>query len=253
MSRQIVSVADGFWNIRGRFKIAGLLDVGTQCSLARLSTGRYVLLDACAFDDEIARKVAELTEGGKLLDAILHLHPFHTVHVKDAAERFPEAKLYGTSRHHARFPELSWEPEQTQTPEFAALFAEDFDFMVPDGVDFVPANENLHFSSVLAFHRASRTLHVDDTLNWIPVPLLKGIAFHPTLAKTLERRRGAAQAFREWAKGLVERCRDVDVICTAHARLAGDDGKPGGRISDAVQRALEKVEKTLKAHERKYG
>ena len=98
------------------------------------------------------------------LEAVLHLHPFHTVHVRAAHELFPSAKLYGTARHADKLGDLPWEPLHTEDAELHSAFAEDLAFSVPRGVDFVSSDPNLHFSSVLALHRASKTLHVDDTL-----------------------------------------------------------------------------------------
>jgi hypothetical protein len=46
ISKDIITVAEGFWNFRGSFRIAGILDVGTQAALVRLASGRYVLLDS---------------------------------------------------------------------------------------------------------------------------------------------------------------------------------------------------------------
>lgn len=252
MSDRIIEIAEGFWNIRGHFRVLGLLDVGTQSSLVRLRSGRFVLLDCYALSGEVRATVERLTEGGALLDAIVNLHPFHTVHVRAVAKAFPNAKLYGTARHHAKLPDLPWQPERTETDACAALFAEELDLSVPAGVALVPDNENLHFGSVLAFHRASRTLHVDDTLNWLPLPWGARLAFHPTLGQVLERRPGAADAFRAWAQGLVERCRSVDHICTAHARkLAPPAG--AGEIANWVQEALRRVEGTLQKHARRHG
>jgi hypothetical protein len=45
---------------------------------------------------------------------------------------------------------------RTEDPELHAQFAEDFEFSVPRGVDFISANENVHFSSVLVLHRRPR-------------------------------------------------------------------------------------------------
>ncbi len=162
---------------------------------------------------------------------------------------FSHAKLYGTARHHTLLPELSWAPERTESEAFARLFEGDFDFMVPAGVDFVPSNEQLHFASVLAFHRATRVLHVDDTLNYFSLPWGAQLAFHPTLGRVLERRAGAASDFRRWADRLVERTTDVDRVCAAHNRITA----PGVSVVDEVRAALQRVEGTLQKHERKYG
>ncbi|PIE17319.1 MAG: hypothetical protein CSA66_06130 [Proteobacteria bacterium] len=249
MADEIVQIADGFWNIRGAFRVFGLLNIGTQSSLVRLAGGRYALLDSYTLKGDPRDEVMARTDGGDALDAIINLHPFHTVHVKAVAAMFPNAKLYGTSRHHAVAPDLRWEPERTETAAFAALFADDLDLTVPKGVDFVPSNENLHFASVLAIHKATETLHVDDTLNWIPIPFVKGLAFHPTLNKVLERRPGAAADFRAWAEAFADRCETVRHVCTAHTKLAPVSGDPPGGIAQRVRAALTKVDKVLRKHE----
>lgn len=253
MADRLVSIADGFWNIRGSFKIMGMLDVGTQSSLVRLTSGRFVLLDAYTLSGEVERQVMDLTDQGQAIEAIINTHPFHTVHVKAMAERLPHARLYGTARHHQRFPDLPWAPERTETPVFAALYAADFHFSVPAGVDFIPSNENLHFASVLAFHNASSTLHVDDTLNWMPFPLGNRLSLHPTLKRVLQPRPGAVAEFRTWAAELVERCESVRHICTAHARLESLSDDPPGGIARRVETAVARVEKVLSAHEARHG
>ncbi|MCA9661712.1 MAG: hypothetical protein KC486_25460 [Myxococcales bacterium] len=248
-SEKMIKIADGFWNIRGVFRLFGLINVGTQASLVRLASGRFVLLDSYTLPEPIAEEVLALTDGGAAIDAVINLHPFHTVHVEAIAARFPSAKLYGTERHHARFPGLRWEPERTESEAFAALFADDLDFMVPRGVHFIPSDERLHFASVLAFHRASQTLHVDDTLNWMPLPWGGRLAFHMTLKSVLEDRPEAAAEFRAWAEALIARCEDVRHICTAHAGLAPLSAAPPGAIAARVREALAREEKMLRAHE----
>lgn len=253
MADSIEQVAHNFWSIRGTFRIFGVLNIGTHAALVRRASGRYALLDSYTLKGEVANKVLELTEGGDELDAIINLHPFHTVHVEALAAQFPNAWLYGTSRHHALFPKLAWQPHRVETDKFAALFAEDFEFSVPAGVAFVAKNPNHHFSSVLAYHRVSRTLHVDDTLNWIPIPWSKRLAFHPTLKSVLEERPGAAADFRTWARALVARSHEVENICTAHASASDLLGQPAGVIASQIQAALETVEPVLQAHERRFG
>ena len=243
---RIIEIADGFWNIRGSFRLFGVVDIGTHASLARLRCGGFALLDSYSLTGEVARRVMALTDRGSKLKAILNLHPFHTVHVPRTAALFPKAKLFGTKRHHRIFPNLPWQPELTESEALAQRFAHDFDFTVPMGVSFIPSNENLHFSSVLAIHRNSETLHVDDTLNWVPWPLGNALSFHPTLGAVLERTPGAAADFRTWAMALIERCARVRHICTAHAGPAKVEGPD---IADQIRRALDRVEPVLARHE----
>lgn len=250
MHEGLVEIADGFWNIRGHFRVLGI-DLGTHSSLVRLRSGRFVLLDCVPLEASMVAAIRRMTDGGKGLEAILNLHPFHTLHVEKVAGLFPEATLYGTARHHRRCSGLRWAAETTDSEAFAVRFADDFDFLVPRGVDFIPRNENLHFSSVLAIHRPSETLHVDDTLTYLPLPGLRRLMLHPALGDVLQERKGAAQEFRTWAAALVERCRAVKHICTAHTKLPEPDRFPS--IADEVRKAVQRVEKKLAKHERTFG
>lgn len=256
---RVIDVGRGFYNIRGSFRVAGVVDIGTHASLVRRSSGKLVLLDGCSLADETRRWLVDKTNGGADLEAILHVHPFHTVHVRAMHELFPEAKLYGTARHHKRFADLPWEQARTEDPALHEMFADDFDFSVPRGVDFISSDPKLHFSSVLVFHRASKTLHVDDTIVHIRMPapiraLKKDVTrFHPTLAQVLERRAGAVRDFREWGHDLVERARDVENLCAAHSASLLARQNDGPPVAARIEAALRKVEGTLKAHERRYG
>jgi hypothetical protein len=256
----MLKVSEDFWNIRGSYRIGGVIDVGTQVSLVRRGNGRFVFLDSYTLTGGVSREVDELTGGGENVEAILNLHPFHTVHVRKMHELFPRARLYGTARHLKRFPELPWEEVLAEDAAVHEEFADDFDFSVPRGVDFISADEKVHFSSVLAFHRTSRTIHSDDTLMYIRMPALlrlfglsNAVSFHPTLAKALERRPGAAGDFRAWAEQLIEGWRDAENLCAAHtaALLARENN--GQPIHKRLRKALDKVGNTLQAHERKYG
>jgi hypothetical protein len=260
MSSRALQVSKDFWNFRGSYKVAGLLDVGTQASLVRLRNGRFVFLDTCHLTPADRREVDELTNAGQDLEAILNLHPFHTLHVQRAHEMWPQAALYGTARHLSRFPDLPWQDVRTEDAALHERYADDFDFSVPRGVDFISSNESLHFSSVLAFHRASNTIHVDDTFNYVRLPLLmrwmsinNTVGFHPTLDKVLERRAGAAQDFRDWASALIERWRHAQNLCAAHTAALLAAEIRGESIHSRLVQALDKVEPVLKAHEEKYG
>jgi hypothetical protein len=259
MPSKIIEVADGFWNIRGSFMIAGFFDLGTQASLVRRKNGKLVLLDACSVEGETESWVREQTHGGEELEAILNLHPFHTLHVQALHQAFPRAKLYGTARHREKLGDLPWEPVRVEDPAFQETFRDDFGFSIPRGVDFIPKNEKLHFASVLAFHHATKTLHVDDTilhmrLPW-PVRIFKPdiTRLHPTLSDVLERRAGAVADFRAWSRELVELCRDVQNLCAAHSTVLLAGKNEGDPIATRVEAAVRRVEGKLAAHERRYG
>lgn len=260
MASGIIRVDRNFWNIRGSFKVGGVIDVGTQSSLVKCKSGSFVLLDSCDLGDEAREQIGRLTDGGKLIRAIINLHPFHTVSVPAVHRLYPRAALYGTSRHHDRFPDLPWEPVRSEDGEMQALFGEDLEFSVPRGVDFISANENIHFSSVLAFHPGSKTIHVDDTLMFVPMPGVLGylglrdtLGFHPSLPLALQRHPGAADAFEDWARELAGNWSRAKNLCAAHtAPLLGRENE-GRSIEERILRALARVKWVLAAHRLRYG
>lgn len=260
MSSRLLQIADDFWNVRGSFRIAGLLDVGTHMSLVRRPDGRFVLLDACGMSRATGREFDELTDGGDAIEAVLHLHPFHTVSVADMQRRLPDARLYGTARHVEKNADLPWQKGRTNEASVHEEFADVLEFSVPEGVDFISSNDSVHFSSVLAYHRASGTIHSDDTIMYVELPKILNLlgiddafTFHPTLAKALEKRAGAADDFRRWARALARAWGDATTVCAAHTavlRTATDDGPP---IGERLAAALERVQPTLSRHEKRHG
>jgi hypothetical protein len=250
MADELIRIGDGFYNIRGSFKLAGLIDIGTQASLVQLQRGDFVLLDSYPLTGEVAERVLSLTDQGRAVRAILNLHPFHTTHVAATAEQFPQAELYGTLRHKQQAPQLNWQALHTDDQALHDQFAEDLTFTVPRGVDLIPHSSALHFASVLAVHNASRTLHVDDTLSWSSLPLLKGLSFHPTLRFALHKRPGAAAAFRSWAEQLAATCAGLQQLCTAHARKLPE---LENSIEHSVNEALGRVSGMLDTHAKRYG
>ncbi|MDG1481162.1 MAG: hypothetical protein P8R54_16340 [Myxococcota bacterium] len=247
MAEKLLEIGDGFWNIRGDFRI-GVLNIGTQASLVRLSDGRFVLLDAYTLPDALLREVKALTGGGKDIDAIINLHPFHTIHVKRAHAQFPGARLFGSARHVAKAPQLPWQDLRVDgTDALSAELGGELAFSVPDGVDFISEDESVHFSSVLAYHSASQTIHVDDTFNHVAMPLFGGLSLHPTLGKALKKEKGAAGAFRTWASGIADDWGGARNLCAAHTSpLLGVDN-----LGDQMRAALSRSERKLRAHERR--
>jgi len=260
MAGNLLQVSDDFWNIRGSYKIGGVIDVGTQASLVRLESGKFVFLDSYTLDSATRQVVAELTHEGKDIEAILNVHPFHTVHVKKMHALYPEATLYGTARHLSRFPDLPWAADKVEDASLHERFAADFEFSIPRGVDFISDDQNVHFSSVLVWHKSSKTIHSDDTLMYLRLPGLMrlfglgdSVSYHPTLAKALEKRAGAAADFRAWAEKLNKRWAKAENLCAAHTGALLGRNNSGETIHDRMVKALEKTESTLKAHEEKWG
>lgn len=249
-------IAEGFWNLRGSHRIGGLLDVGTQMSVARRPDGDLVLVDAIALDDDQRAALLELTEGGARVDAVVHVHPFHTLHVEGLHRLFPAAPLYGTARHRERSPALPWRDRPVERWRVKHPLADVFDLSVPDGVDFVCPDERVHVASVLVRHRASGVVHVDDTLNVLAAQGTLGallpqssLRMHPMLSRALKPEPGAADAYAAWAKRLAARWDDAPAVCAAHSavRTMGP-----GQFRAEVEDALAKVSRTLATHRRRH-
>ena len=66
-------------------------------------------------------------------------------------------------------------------------------------------------------------------------------------------RPGAARDFRQWAEELAERWAEAQNLCAAHTATLTAGRNQGASIHDRLIKALDKVSRKLKAHERKYG
>lgn len=210
MSDRLIDLGNGFWTVRGSLRIGGVFDVGTQCSLVRLANGNFVFLDSYTLTDAIRAEVDALTDGGARVEAIINVHPFHTLHCEWMHRAFPQAKLYGTARHLEHLPDLPWESLRCEDDALAQRYADDFAFSVPRGVVLVSDDESVHFSSVLMLHRASGTLHVDDTFVYLRkgfplnlLPFTGRLGFHPRLPRRSNRARArpthSATGRSDWA------------------------------------------------------
>ena len=99
MKEEVIEVSGDFWNIRGSFRVGGVVDIRTQASLVRLGSGNFVFLDSYSLSRAARRHIEDIVGPDAEIEAILNLHPFHTVHVANMHELYPRATLYGTSRH----------------------------------------------------------------------------------------------------------------------------------------------------------
>lgn len=249
-------LAEDFWNFRGSFKIARLIDVGTQMSLIRKRDGRFILLDSYSVTGADRDDLMKLTRNGTAIDTIINVHPFHTLHCRSAHELAPHARLIGTRRHREEAPELPWDASVIEDIGTQGQF-EELDFAVPDGLDLVTADDSVHASSVLVRHIETGIVHVDDTLMVLAAPgPLKSLfpqsrlRFHPMLGKALRTRPHAADEFAAWARSIAEMWAGTPIVCAAHSAVRHLDAA-GWR--QEILRALSDVTKTLDQHRARHG
>lgn len=246
-----------FWNFRGSFRIAKIIDIGTHMSLVRRANGRFVVLDSYELDDDDLSHLLALTGDGRLVDAVINLHPFHTLHCPALSQALPGARMIGTRRHLAQLPDLPWDRRLIEEPVTQAEFAEDLDFSIPAGVEFISDDEKVHVGSVVVRHRASGIVHVDDTINVLKAPgILSAVmpepklSFHPMLAKALEPRSGAADDYARWARDLAREWAGTPIVCAAHSSVRHLEA---GGWEEEMLAALDSAENTLTKHRNMHG
>eukprot|EP01126_Amoeba_proteus_P063908 TRINITY_DN8870_c0_g1_i2.p1 TRINITY_DN8870_c0_g1~~TRINITY_DN8870_c0_g1_i2.p1 ORF type:complete len:287 (+),score=38.01 TRINITY_DN8870_c0_g1_i2:822-1682(+) len=238
-------IAPGFWNIRGRFKIFGLVNIGTQMSVIKLSNDKYLIVDTVPLDDETRDELDTLTEKGTLIEAVLATHPFHTLAFPDFFQHYPNAPYYGCPRHLRTLPQIPW-VGSFDDPEILRKWEPEVEMRIPAGAEFVnplPESSN-HFVSVWVYSRLAKTVHVDDTVCYLSDPpmvlqllgikkdtlfwhtSMLGPAFYPTPE--------APQDFRRWVEDLLNDW-DFDNFCIAHK-----NNMIGG-AREALREALDRV------------
>lgn len=246
MSDKIIDLGAGFWNIRGTFRLGGVLNIGTQCSLVRLTSGRFVFLDSYTLTDDVRAQVMSLTNNGQDVEAVLNLHPFHTVHCAQMAKDFPQAIFYGSSRHQKKVSGVEWADDLVESDKLAERYPE-LKFSISQGLHYIAPNEMIHAGSLLAFHPASKSLHVDDTFMSPPTKLLEAVLpellLHPTTKKALKNEPNAGKQYCDWASNLAHEWREVRNFCAAHSYLVTfKDGEFEKALLKAIEKARPKLE-----------
>ena len=229
-------LAETFWNLRGVYRVGGVLDIGTHMSIVRRPDGRYVVIDGCALDEPQRRALMALTGDGALVDGVVHVHPFHTLHVEATHRLFPAATLYGTARHRRKAPSLPWAGTPVEEWSGDHPLADVFDLSVPDGVDFVCPDDTLN---VMAGPGILRRVLPQSSLR-----------MHPMLSKGLTPKAGAADAYAAWAQELATQWADTRIVCAAHSAVRR---LPDGGFAREMHAALARVSRTLERHRARYG
>lgn len=248
MADKIYNLGAGFWNIRGSFRLGGVLDIGTQCSLVQLESGKFVFLDSYELTGDVRDQVMALTNDGQDVEAVLNLHPFHTVHCEQMAKDFPQAEFYGSRRHHKQIPQIPWADDLVESNAVAERYPE-LKFSLSQGIYYISPNEKIHAGSLLAYHPASRSLHVDDTFMSPPAKVLEAVLpellLHPTTKQALKDELDAGKQYCDWATELAHQWRDTHNFCAAHSSLITFEvGGFEKALLKAIEKARPKLEKS---------
>lgn len=255
----VLEVGTRFWNIRGQFKIAHIIDIGTHMSIIGLRNGRYLVIDTIPLDDHLKQQIDQLTDYGNKIEAVLATHPFHTLAFPGFYRTYPNVRYYGTPRHLRVLPEIKWAGD-VHDCNVRGLWSPEVEMRIPDGAEFVapvPEKTN-HFSGLFVFHQDSRILHIDDTIFIANQPgfLMKiagfrhgDMSFHPTIKGSgLFQTPEAPYQFRDFIIGII-RDWDFDSICAAH--MGNKIGGAKQQLQDLVIRAEPLFQKLSERNKKK--
>lgn len=244
---KFIEIGRNFWNIRGSYRIfCGLIEIGTQMSMIRLSNNRFLLLDTVPIDAIAKTTFDQMTDHGRLIEGIVATHPFHTSSWPSWYHWYPNTHYYGTPRHYRLFPDIPWigdvsDPITQQLWEREGIFMK-----IPDGSTFDPEDESNHFSSLFVYHSLSRTLHISDTLTIEENPnlLLRCFGIYPgymrfwPLKKGLRKSQQAPKEFQEFMEIILDQW-DFDNLVVAHRGV-----KIGG-AKEEVRKLLNSSRQTI--------
>lgn len=243
----LVEVGEGFWNIRGSFTVLGVIDLGTHMSVLRLSSGKFLVIDTIPLTPQIKTELDHLTDNGNLIDAVIATHPYHTLHFPAFFAEYPTLRYYGTPRHLNVSSTVTWTGTVFDL-SVQEQWEPDVSMRIPDGAEFVNPTPDNHFAGVFVFHRASKAIHVDDTVCYFEDPgcILSCIGakqgsmkFHTSLTSVgLLPTPEAPYDFKNWMQKVIDDW-DFDIICTAHT---------GNKIQGAkaqLQQTLDQTESTF--------
>jgi len=245
---QLNPIAPGFWNVRAPFKLFKIIDIGTHMSVIQLRNGNFLVVDTVEMNDQLKKELDDLTNNGTKIEAVVAVHPFHTLAFPGFYKLYPNAKYYGTPRHLRNLKDIKWEGQLDNNKESLSKWEPEVELRIPAGAEYVnpqPEKSN-HFVSVFVHHRDSKTLHVDDTLMYAENPgilfRLFGLKAHSTMFHPSIKDHGlyptaeAPLEFRDWMNQMLKDW-NFDNLCTAHI------GVKAGGAHAAVVELMQKSEK----------
>ncbi len=247
MVDKIIDLGAGFWSIRGSFVRKNIIDIGNQSALVKLASGKFILLDSYTLTGNVREQVMALTDNGQNIEAVLNVHPFHTVHCAQVAKDFPHAIFYGSARHKTQVPEVQWSDDLVESQAVAERYSE-LQFSMPKGIHYIAPDNSVHSGSLLVFHPASQSLYVDDTIQTPPSKLFDavqaGINLHATTLKALKDEPNAGKDYCDWAIKLAHDWRKTRHFCSAHSGLVVF---AEGEFEEKLIATINKARSTLEA------
>lgn len=111
------------------------MEIGTHMSAIQLKNGNFLIIDTVVINDQLKNELDELTLNGTKIEAVLAVHPFHTLAYSDFNKLYPNLKYYGTPRHLRKLTEIKWEGQldNAENKDLLQKWAPEIELRIPDG------------------------------------------------------------------------------------------------------------------------
>lgn len=110
-----------------------MVEIGTHMSIVQLRNGNFLVIDTVVINDELKRDIDELTHNGTKIEAVIAVHPFHTLAWTAFYKMYPHAKYYGTPRHLRKLTEIQWAGQLDDSNGFLSKWTPDVELRIPAG------------------------------------------------------------------------------------------------------------------------
>ncbi len=132
-SPQLHQIGPGFWNVRTSFKLFKIIDIGTHMSVIQLRSGNFLVIDTVEINDQLKKELDDLTNNGTKIEAVIGVHPFHTLAFPGFYKLYPDAKYYGTPRHLRNLKDIKWTGQLDNNKESLSIWEPEVELRIPAG------------------------------------------------------------------------------------------------------------------------
>lgn len=130
---QLNQIGPGFWNVRTSFKLFKIVDIGTHMSVIQLRSGNFLVIDTVEMNDGLKKELDDLTNNGTKIEAVVGVHPFHTLAFPGFYKLYPDAKYYGTPRHLRNLKDIKWTGQLDNNKESLSKWEPEVELRIPAG------------------------------------------------------------------------------------------------------------------------
>lgn len=104
-------------------------------SVIRISNGNFLVIDTVAMNDKLKTDLDELTHNGTKIEAVIAVHPFHTLAYSAFYKAYPGVKYYGTPRHLRKLTDIQWagQLDDVENKELLSKWTPEVELRIPAG------------------------------------------------------------------------------------------------------------------------